>query len=207
MPAKIFKPTYLYIKTHNVTGLKYFGKTSEKDPVKYKGSGTRWLNHIKVHGYDVTTEIVGYYVDEEECRKVALDFSVKNNIAESKEWANLMDERMDGGPVNSESIEKLKATQIRTQGGVMAKAREASRSKASHSKRMATLQEKYGSKCPHFNQIVQTEEFKQALRQRMSGNTVNKGRTWVHRGAEKRMIYPADLEQFLSEGWVRGYKD
>ena len=25
---KQFKPTYLYVKTHNVTGLKYFGKTT-----------------------------------------------------------------------------------------------------------------------------------------------------------------------------------
>lgn len=29
-----FLPTYLYIKTHNQTGLKYFGKTT-KDPFKY----------------------------------------------------------------------------------------------------------------------------------------------------------------------------
>ena len=33
------KPTYLYIKQHSVTKLKYFGKTTKKDPVKYLGSG------------------------------------------------------------------------------------------------------------------------------------------------------------------------
>lgn len=36
-----FKPTYLYIKIHNDTGLKYFGKTCSKTPKQYKGSGRR----------------------------------------------------------------------------------------------------------------------------------------------------------------------
>ena len=36
------KPTYLYVKQHNKTGLKYFGKTTKKDPLKYKGSGLYW---------------------------------------------------------------------------------------------------------------------------------------------------------------------
>jgi transposase len=49
---------YLYVKTHNKTGLKYLGKTTSKDPHKYKGSGTYWLSHIKKHGYDVSTEII-----------------------------------------------------------------------------------------------------------------------------------------------------
>jgi hypothetical protein len=35
---------YLYVKTHNITGLKYLGYTSRKNPHKYTGSGTRWLN-------------------------------------------------------------------------------------------------------------------------------------------------------------------
>ena len=31
IPSPEFKPTWLYIKQHNTTGLKYFGKTT-KDP-------------------------------------------------------------------------------------------------------------------------------------------------------------------------------
>jgi hypothetical protein len=58
--------------------------------LKYKGSGTRWLNHVNFHGYDVSTEIVGYFTDEEECKQVASDFSLKNNIVESAEWANII---------------------------------------------------------------------------------------------------------------------
>ena len=37
---------YLYVKTHNKSGLKYLGKTIQ-NPFKYKGSGTYWLRHIK----------------------------------------------------------------------------------------------------------------------------------------------------------------
>lgn len=36
---------HLYVKIHNVTGLKYFGKTT-KDPFKYRGSGKYWLAHL-----------------------------------------------------------------------------------------------------------------------------------------------------------------
>jgi hypothetical protein len=30
---------YLYKKTHNITGLKYLGKTAQSNPYKYPGSG------------------------------------------------------------------------------------------------------------------------------------------------------------------------
>ena len=93
----IFKPTYLYVKTHNITGLKYFGKTILDDVSKYKGSGVYWLRHIKKHGYDVTTEIFGYFEDEIICKIAAIQFSIDNDIVKSKKWANLKEERLDGG--------------------------------------------------------------------------------------------------------------
>ena len=97
---KQFIPTYLYIKTHNITGLKYFGKTSN-DPYNYRGSGKHWLAHIKKHGNDVSTEILGYYTTKEECQRVAEEFSNNHNIVESKEWANLILENgLDGGATN-----------------------------------------------------------------------------------------------------------
>lgn len=88
----------LYIKTHNKTGLKYFGKTIKKDIEKYTGSGKYWKNHIHAHGYDVTTEIYAQF--EEECDDLintALYFSESNNIVNSKEWANLIPENGLGG--------------------------------------------------------------------------------------------------------------
>ena len=48
---------YLYIKTHNITGLKYLGKT-EKDPYRYNGSGKYWKRHLKKYGRDIKTEIL-----------------------------------------------------------------------------------------------------------------------------------------------------
>ena len=109
-----FYPTYLYIKTHNVTGLKYFGKTT-KDPFKYKGSGRHWLSHIKLHGNDVTTEILGFYSSKELCKTAALKFSTDNNIVQSSQWANMIVENgLDGGktirtykPMSEESKNKL----------------------------------------------------------------------------------------------------
>ena len=60
--TKTFKPTYLYIKTHKTTGLKYFGKTaSSKD--SYSGSGKYWLRHLAKHGDNIDTEIIGYFED------------------------------------------------------------------------------------------------------------------------------------------------
>lgn len=92
-----FKPTYLYVKKHNITGLKYFGKTV-LNPFIYKGSGKIWRRHISKHGNDVTTEIIGFFENEDECKKIAIEFSVKNNIVDSSEWANLMNENgIDGG--------------------------------------------------------------------------------------------------------------
>lgn len=93
-----YKPTYLYVKTHIVTGLKYFGKTTNPNPSKYKGSGKRWLNHIRKHGNHVTTEIIGYYTDKKECIREALEFSIKNDIHKSGNWANLILENgINGG--------------------------------------------------------------------------------------------------------------
>jgi hypothetical protein len=106
------KKIYLYVKTHKVTGLKYFGKTTKKDPFKYNGSGTYWLNHLKKHGKLIDTEIIGTFEDEHECSKFALHFSIKNNILESKEWANLrLENGIDGAPIGNtfseETIKKM----------------------------------------------------------------------------------------------------
>lgn len=88
---------YLYIKTHNKTGLKYLGKTTAKDPHKYPGSGKYWRNHLTKHGYDFTTTIL------KECEHPAMVefwgsyYSDLWNIVESEEWANLKPETGDGG--------------------------------------------------------------------------------------------------------------
>jgi hypothetical protein len=92
---------YLYVKTHNKTGLKYLGKTVNEDPYNYPGSGTRWRNHLEKHGYDYTTEILLETDSEEELKEKGIYYSNLWNIVESKEWANLMIEQGDGGDVSA----------------------------------------------------------------------------------------------------------
>lgn len=85
--------TYLYIKRHTITGLRYFGKTTKQDPYAYLGSGKLWLRHIKKHGKEfVVTDWVKLFNNESELVEFALNFSKENNIVKSLEWANLMDE-------------------------------------------------------------------------------------------------------------------
>lgn len=111
---------YLYIKTHNSTGLKYFGKTIQLNVEKYKGSGTVWLNHIKKHGYNVSTEIIACFEDIEKCKEFAYDFSIKNDIVNSSEWANLEIERIEGygNFKNKEVLEKARETRRKNQTSI-----------------------------------------------------------------------------------------
>ena len=88
---------YLYVKTHQKTGLKYLGQTRAIDPHKYTGSGVYWLSHLKVHGFDYTTEILHECTSKEELNEIGLYYSKLWNIVESNEWANLKEECGDGG--------------------------------------------------------------------------------------------------------------
>lgn len=94
----MFRPTALLVQTHNVTGLKYFCKTIHLNKVHwYKGSGTVWKRHLKKHGNDVSTGIMGVYYDRQRCVEAALEFSRTHNIVASKEWANLVEENAETG--------------------------------------------------------------------------------------------------------------
>lgn len=95
-----FPPTFLYIKKHNKTGLKYFGRTTSNDPVAYQGSGNYWRRHLKKHGNDVSTLWYQLYNDKEIIQEEALAFSRSHNIIESNEWANLMLEDGINGSVS-----------------------------------------------------------------------------------------------------------
>jgi hypothetical protein len=89
--------TYLYHKRHKKTNLNYFGKTTG-NPYTYKGSGVYWNDHLRKHGKEIETVQVWEFIDLEKCSKFALEFSIKNNIVESKDWANLcLENGLDGG--------------------------------------------------------------------------------------------------------------
>ncbi len=86
----------LYIKTHNKTGFKYLGHTI-KDPFIYQGSGKHWRLHIKKHGYDVTTEILGQFETPETLKVAGIFYSKFHNVVDSENWANLIEEHGIGG--------------------------------------------------------------------------------------------------------------
>ena len=89
---------YLYVKTSPL-GLKYLGKTI-KDPIKYRGSGLVWLNHIKKHKIrtkDIITEILFISDNNEDIKEKGIYYSELFNVVVSKEWANLKVENGDGG--------------------------------------------------------------------------------------------------------------
>ena len=89
---------YLYKKTHKITNLKYLGFT-KKDPYKYKGSGTRWLFHLKKHGYDIETEILHETTNRDKIQQLGEYYSKLWNVVYSAEWANLKPETGEGGGV------------------------------------------------------------------------------------------------------------
>lgn len=86
---------YIYIKTHNKTGMKYFGKTTKTNVDIYTGSGIKWNRHLEEHGNDVTTEVIAEFTDIEEATEFALKFSRDNDIVMSNEWANSIPECVD----------------------------------------------------------------------------------------------------------------
>lgn len=109
---------YLYVKTHNKTGLKYLGQTC-KDPFKYKGSGKYWIRHIKQHGNDVTTTILTESEKLADISAAGLFYSNMFDVVNSCEWANLIPEAGTGGhnPASKTSEAKHKRIQTLKQNG------------------------------------------------------------------------------------------
>jgi hypothetical protein len=102
---------YLYVKTHNTTGLKYLGKT-KRDPEKYKGSGIWWVNHLAKHGNNVSTEILLETDSHEEIKRMGIYYSELWDIVNSNQWANLKPEEGDGGNMGPVGIEKRRKKMV-----------------------------------------------------------------------------------------------
>jgi hypothetical protein len=95
---------YLYMKTHQKTGLKYLGYT-QRNPYEYVGSGSYWTWHLKKHGYNIDTEVLLETTSKDEIKSVGQYYSQKWNIVEArgdndkKLWANLKPEEGRGGSI------------------------------------------------------------------------------------------------------------
>ena len=68
------------------------------DVRKPRRIGLRWKNHIKKHGYNCRTYVIRTFTNMEDCMWFCKKFSIINNIVESNDWANLMEENgINGG--------------------------------------------------------------------------------------------------------------
>lgn len=113
-----FKPTYLYIKQHSITGLKYFGKTTKNNPHKYNGSGKYWTKHLKKHGKQVNTLWVKLFTDINQLVSTALTLSDLYDITESDYWANFKPENgLDGGSTSENATKRTKEGKNPFSGG------------------------------------------------------------------------------------------
>ena len=212
-----FRPTYLYIKQHNVTGLKYFGKTIKKDPVRYKGSGYYWLNHLAVHGNDVTTVWHQLFTDQESLVEYALSFSRDNNIVESAEWANLIPENglhSSGRTGRNATVEQKQMQSEKMKGRFVGE------KNSFYGKKHSTeLIQKYKDL---FTGVPLSESHKENISKGLKGkSTWNKGipmnesakhkasqslsgRITINNGSINKRVRPETLEEFLSQGWIKG---
>ncbi len=82
----------LMIKRCQNTGKKYLHYTRNRDPEKYMGSGTYWVNHIKKHGGPIINCTVIETDNQELITNYALYMSEKLNIVDSEDWANQIPE-------------------------------------------------------------------------------------------------------------------
>ena len=104
----MFKPTALYVKTHRKTGLKYFGKTTRLDCIhSYRGSGVHWRRHLKKHGADYTTELLGIWQDKDRLVAYAQKFCQQHEVVTSQDWANMvLEEGLQGAVSGDGNIAK-----------------------------------------------------------------------------------------------------
>lgn len=167
-----FKPTYLYIKQHSITGKLYFGKTVRKDPVKYEGSGTHWKSHFKFHGKEhVETIWHCLFHDKESIKEFAIMCSAQWDIVKSDNWLNLIPEDGIGNGVKDmkHSIEaklkiglghkdKPKSIEQRTKMSISSKGKSKSDEHCAHIKEKRALQvmklKTWTLQDPHCNLII-----------------------------------------------------
>ena len=89
---KLSQAARLYIKKCSHCNLKYFGRTEMEDIEKYKGSGKRWKFHLNKHNAQAIHIWNSDWYHDISITKIALHFSKENNIVESDNWANLIEE-------------------------------------------------------------------------------------------------------------------
>lgn len=222
---------YLYVKQHSITKLKYFGKTMKRDPFKYLGSGTRWLNHINKHGKsNVTTLDVWGFDDQDLCTAFALKFSEDNDIVNSPEWANLRPENgIDGLPANfnghmtperrSQHSVRWKEQNPNDLPGAKERQREAIKGDKNPAKRFDVREKLKGPRpgfLPHNHYIGWKQEVKDKIAQTLTGHVRSaesiskqkesrKDLIWIQHSTEKSIqIKASAFDEYEKLGYSKG---
>ena len=165
---EVNKTIYLYIKTHNKTGLSYLGKTI-RDPLTYKGSGTRWIKHLRKHGNDVSTEIIFSTEDEEEFVFVASIVSYTLDVVDSEDFANIIHEEGCGGNT-------LKGRKHTEETKALMRAKALEREHLSEESRLKISKSKTGVKIGP-NKNKRTDKHRENLSKSLKGKSAwNKGK-------------------------------
>ena len=97
---------FLYIKTHNITNLKYLGYTTKEKYHEYKGSGVYWKRHLKKYGCDYKTDLLLKTEVYAELIETSMFFSKLFNITNNTEFANLIDETGSGGDTSKHIVKR-----------------------------------------------------------------------------------------------------
>ena len=103
-------PTRLYIKKCSHCELKYFGKTTRRRIENYRGSGKKWLSHLRKHNANSIHLWNSKWYYDTSIIRFATKFSNINKIAESKNWANLKPEdgiNTGGGKLSEDAYKRI----------------------------------------------------------------------------------------------------
>ena len=97
----------LMIKTHNVTELKYLCVSTKDDYLNYPGSGVKWRNHLKHHGFNFSTVVLyESQVRNDIFKSMCLYYSRLYDVVNSDEWANLIMEDGNTGSAYAKHSEQ-----------------------------------------------------------------------------------------------------
>ena len=212
---------YLYVKTHNQTGLKYLGQTV-RDPYKYKGSGKRWKNHLAYHGYDISTKILLVTESKEEMIDTAIFFSNLFDVVKSPEWANIVAETGTG--FGSDQAKELNRQRMLdgTHPFIQPDAKCRNPSSETKKKMSDAKRNKYnGPDNPNFGKAW-TSEQRQRQSENMKGRYIGENnpmhgvkrpdtternklpKRWVTNGVDDKLILRDDVTRYLSQGYCIG---
>ena len=205
----MFRPTYLYVKTHTVTGKKYFGKTVE-NPVTYRGSGIHWKRHVKVHGRShVVTEVLGLFTDSIWCTLYALEFSFLNDIVASSVWLNLKDENgIDGGWAHI-NTDREKMLLKNAEAGKKAQRLHPNLCRdnfvnvdhrAAGKKTAETIKRRYGE--DYYKLLGPSYERTDEIKQKWSVKQT--GMKMINNGVRNTFVKQDKLETYFAQGWTLG---